>query len=145
MESGKEDRIDPDHLEKLSNECLIEMIASIRKILENRPKIEKNIIINKKYGAFAISKDGAELYKKILLENCSEEKLEEKFEENIQGFRLGVGCREDPILIEVIEKLGDKVNERCSDLKVEKIFLCPGEDYDINEYDGLENITIISG
>jgi hypothetical protein len=46
--------------------------------------------------------------------------------------------REDPILIEVVEELGDKASGRFGDLKIVEI---PDDlDYEIDEYDGIETL-----
>ena len=46
--------------------------------------------------------------------------------------------REDPIFIEVVEKLGEKANTRFSDLKIVEI---PDDlDYVIDDYDGVETL-----
>lgn len=46
--------------------------------------------------------------------------------------------RDDPVLIQVIEELGNKANGMCADLVVED--LPAGTRYRIEEYDGLEHI-----
>ena len=74
------------------------------------------VVINKCYGGFSISKEAMEL--------------------------LGVDSpypdikRNDPALVEVVEKLGDKANGSFSKLKIVEI---PDDvEWDIAEYDGLE-------
>lgn len=47
--------------------------------------------------------------------------------------------RSDPILIEVVEILGDKANGGCANLKIVEI--PDGTDYEICEYDGNEHIA----
>jgi hypothetical protein len=46
--------------------------------------------------------------------------------------------RDDPFLIEVVEKLGDKANGRCAELEIVEI--PDGVDWEIDEYDGSESI-----
>ena len=46
--------------------------------------------------------------------------------------------RNDPDLIEVIERLGDKANGVCADLAIKEI--PDGADYEITEYDGNEDV-----
>ena len=46
--------------------------------------------------------------------------------------------RNDPDLIEVIERLGDKANGVCADLAIKEI--PDGSDYEITEYDGNEDV-----
>lgn len=53
-------------------------------------------------------------------------------------FCLDDGHREDSILIEVVEELGDKANGKCSKLKIVEI---PDDlDYVIDNYDGIETL-----
>ena len=53
-------------------------------------------------------------------------------------FTLGRENREDPVLIEVIEELGEKANTKFSDLKIVEI---PDDlDYVIDDYDGIETL-----
>lgn len=47
--------------------------------------------------------------------------------------------RNDPILVRVIEELGEKANGRCADLKIVEI---PDDvKWEISEYDGLEHVA----
>lgn len=46
--------------------------------------------------------------------------------------------RDDPALIEVVEKLGDKASGKCAELKIVEI--PDGTDWVIDEYDGNEHI-----
>lgn len=46
--------------------------------------------------------------------------------------------REHPLLVKVVEKLGEKANGDCAELKIVEI--PDGTDYTIEEYDGLESI-----
>jgi hypothetical protein len=47
--------------------------------------------------------------------------------------------RDDPVLVEVVEKLKDKANGHCAKLKIVEI---PSEiDWEIEEYDGLEEVS----
>ncbi len=46
--------------------------------------------------------------------------------------------RDDPILIQVIEELGDEANGSCAKLAIEKVL--KGSLYKINDYDGMESI-----
>lgn len=47
--------------------------------------------------------------------------------------------RTDPKLIKVVEKLGEKANGDCAELKV--IEIPDGIEYEISEYDGIEHIA----
>lgn len=46
--------------------------------------------------------------------------------------------REDPLLIKVVEMLGDKANGRHAKLKIVEI--PDGVEYEIDEYDGIESV-----
>lgn len=46
--------------------------------------------------------------------------------------------RHDPLLVKVVEELGDAADGSCAELKVVEI--PDGVDYEIDEYDGLESI-----
>lgn len=47
--------------------------------------------------------------------------------------------RSDPVLIKVVEELGEKANGRCAELSVVEI--PDGVDWEISEYDGMEYIA----
>lgn len=47
--------------------------------------------------------------------------------------------RHDPLLVKVVEKLGEKANSRFSELKIVEV--PDGVDYEIEEYDGMEWIA----
>ena len=49
------------------------------------------------------------------------------------------GKREHPLLIKVVEELGEKANGRCAKLKIVEI--PGGVDYEVEEYDGSEHIA----
>lgn len=49
--------------------------------------------------------------------------------------------RTDPVLVQVVEELGEKANDRYSDLQIAD--LAPGTRYYIDEYDGQESIMTI--
>lgn len=49
--------------------------------------------------------------------------------------------RTDPALVQVVEELGEKANDRYSDLQIED--LDPGTRYYIDEYDGHETIMTV--
>jgi len=83
------------------------------------------IVINKCYGGFGLSKEAEELY------------IQKK---NISGPLRGDILRNDSVLVEVVETLGDKASGIYSKLKVVEI---PDDvtDWRIEEYDGWEHIA----
>ena len=83
------------------------------------------IVINKCYGGFGLSKEAEELY------------VQKK---NISGPLRGDILRNDSVLVEVVETLGDKASGKYSELKVVEI---PDDvtDWRIEEYDGWEHIA----
>jgi hypothetical protein len=83
----------------------------------------KKVIINNCYGGFSLSE---EAYKFLSLEW-------DRF-----GYKYN-DKRDDPKLIECVEKLGEKANGRCAELKIVEI---PEDvEYQIKEYDGSEWIA----
>ena len=83
------------------------------------------IVINDCYGGFGLSEEAEELY------------VQKK---NISGSLRGDILRNDSVLVEVVETLGDKASGIYSKLKVVEI---PDDvtDWRIEEYDGLEHIA----
>ena len=83
------------------------------------------IVINKCYGGFGLSKEAEKLY------------VQKK---NISGPLRGDILRNDSVLVEVVETLGDKASREYSELKVVEI---PDDvtDWRIEEYDGWEHIA----
>lgn len=101
------------------------------------------IVINSCYGGFSLSEEAIELYltKKGL--EFSKEKSEFF---SLVGYNYIVKDQEhwydrdiernDSVLVEVVEVLGEKANGRCADLKVVEI--PDGVDWQVEEYDGNE-------
>jgi hypothetical protein len=56
------------------------------------------------------------------------------------GYRL-LDNRRDPILIQVVEELGEEANGVCANLKIAE--LPTGDKYRIDEYDGMERVMLI--
>ena len=83
------------------------------------------IVINDCYGGFGLSEEAEELY------------VQKK---NISGPFRGDILRNDSVLVEVVETLGDKASGIYSKLKVVEI---PDDvtDWRIEEYDGWEHIA----
>jgi hypothetical protein len=105
------------------------------------------IVINKKHGDFRLSEEAVLLYgdKKGLNIIAKEDEkvktithyfLNEEKEEN--GFGEWEIERNDPILVEVVEQLGDLANGHYSKLKVVEV---PDDvKWYIHDYDGIEQV-----
>ena len=89
------------------------------------------IVVNKCFGGYGLSH-----YAKTLIEK----KKGIKFDKNEMDpiLRRDPISRTDPDLIEIVEKLGEKAQGDCSELKVVEI--PDGADYYITDYDGLETV-----
>jgi hypothetical protein len=101
------------------------------------------IVINACYGGFSVSnaamKRYAELmgfeYKAPVKEFYTSYVINATGDE-ISDFEID---RTDPILVQVVEELGDEANGMCSKLKI--VELKKGTLYRIEEYDGFEDIV----
>lgn len=99
------------------------------------------IVYNACYGGFSLSDEATSMY--LDLSGFKYEKMNQRFytEFTVEGWddfydrRID---RADPILVEVVEKLGDKANGSCAKLRIED--LPKGTLYRITEYDGYESI-----
>jgi len=83
------------------------------------------IILNKCYGGYGVSEAAAKLYSKKSGKEVTEDDLDTDY-------------RTDPILIEVVEELGDAANGDYAELRV--VTIPDGMDYVIDEYDGIERL-----
>ena len=84
------------------------------------------IVINSCFGGFGLSQEAIDMYLKLKGLTDTENFLDWTIE------------RDDPVLVEVVEKLGEKADTRYSDLVV--VELPEGTLYRIDEYDGYESI-----
>lgn len=84
------------------------------------------IVINTCYGGFGLSKEAFELY--CDLTGQDSKKL---YDREIQ--------RNDPMLIHVVEKLGEKADDKYARLKIVEI--PDGVDWEVEEYDGKEWVS----
>lgn len=88
------------------------------------------VVINRCWGGFSLSKEAIFLYNKLCEEYGSDIITESTVDEL---------DRADPCLIEVVETLGGRANTYCSDLKVVNI---PDDvKWEIDEYDGIEKVV----
>ena len=107
----------------------------------------KKIAINRKFGGFSLSNEAMLMYLEKTYPSEKIEVLKDKWGFTtfiINGeeiYSLDV-CRkvnrENPILIEVIETLGERANTQYSKLKIGEI---PDDvKYEISDYDGMETV-----
>jgi len=93
---------------------------------DRRDKKHMKIVINRRYGGFRISREARELYCKYSLEI-------NKVKGEYHDFDVD---RTDPILIRVVEELGDKANGGFAELKIVEV---PDDvRWTIKDYDGIE-------
>jgi len=87
----------------------------------------QKIAINTDFGGFGLSDEAIDLYKVL---------TEIPASTDIYYWEIP---RDDPVLIQVIEQLGEKANTRYSSLKVIEI---PDDvEWHIHEYDGMEHVA----
>ena len=113
------------------------------------------VVYNRCYGGFGLSDEATERYLQIKNIPYYREKGrfssfgdtfflspptgDKKKDENRDTFYYGdIEDRSDPVLIQVVEELGEKANGMCAKLVIEDI--PAGSRYRIDEYDGLEHI-----
>ena len=85
------------------------------------------VLLNKCFGGFGVSKKAFDLFNER-----SETKVKYNFE--VEEHRC------DPILVDIVEELGEEANDSCSKLVIAEI---PDEyDYWIEDYDGVESIHL---
>jgi hypothetical protein len=106
------------------------------------------IVYNGCYGGFSLSQAGVRRYLELKGVPFVEESTESSFRP--RQFRIGssvmgegeyfydheIEDRTDPILVQVVEELGDAANGSCADLCIRE--LDPGTKYRLQEYDGSE-------
>jgi hypothetical protein len=106
------------------------------------------IVYNECYGGFGLSQAGVRRYLELKGVPFTEESTESSF--HVGEFRIGTSVtgeseyfskydikdRADPILVQVVEELGDAANGSCAELCIRE--LAPGTRYMLREYDGSE-------
>lgn len=105
------------------------------------------VVINKQYGGFSLSKESVIRLREMGHEMALKHPvyIGEKFDDgsvlqndNFDGYLREIP-RNDPMLIQVIEEMGDSANGFCATLRIIEI---PDDvDFDVEEYDGLEWIA----
>ncbi len=78
------------------------------------------VVINRGYGGFGLSDEAVKLYSELV------------------GDSRAPSCRHDPFLVRVVEQLGDRANDKYSELEIFEIF---SDKYIITEYDGFESVV----
>jgi len=84
----------------------------------------QKIAINTDFGGFGLSNQALELYKVL---------MEIPLTTNLDYWEID---RDDPVLVQVIEQLGDSAGDSYSSIKVVEI--PDGVEWRISEYDGVE-------
>ncbi len=102
------------------------------------------VVYNACYGGFGLSDDAMD----SMVELGYDLKLNPKYNPNAKNKYMDdtarkyecwgdVDCpRHDPILVQVVEELGDKASDDCAKLQIEEVY----GPYRIHEYDGLERV-----
>ena len=101
------------------------------------------IVYNADYGGFGLSDEAIEMYltrKGLEFTSTDSEYSFSGKNYYVEGnyFFSSDIARDDPILVEVVETLGDKANARFAKLKITDI--PEGTLYRIDEYDGYESV-----
>jgi len=100
----------------------------------------RKIVINVKYGGFGLSVQAIELYGK--LKGLNLQKIGRQYYidgDDKKRFSVYNLKRDDPILVEVVEKLGELSSDQFSRLKIVKI--PENVKWTIKDYDGLEHVA----
>jgi hypothetical protein len=85
------------------------------------------VVYNAKYGGFELSKEGLAEYNKRTSKNIE----------------YGDGIhRDDPILIKLVESMGNQINGKCSKLKIREFPIKYKSFLTWDEYDGYESVCI---
>jgi len=103
------------------------------------------VVINSCHGGFGLSDEAIELY---LVKSGLEFRKEKGEYFSLVGYEYYVDgeywsdreiSRSDPLLVEVVEELGEKANGRCAELTIVEI---PDDvEWHVAEYDGYEHIA----
>lgn len=94
------------------------------------------IVINKCYGGFGLSRKAQDMYCEVKGINPGKWQDVWKFYEDFHENGLD---RSDPVLVDIVERLGEEANGSCADLKIVEI--PDGVQWGVHEYDGVEWIA----
>jgi hypothetical protein len=107
------------------------------------------VVYNACYGGFGLSKEACQRYwdikgQQVWIEDARwgfdvwlvppEERLEKAYSK--QTWYYDNVDRHDPVLVQVVEELGDKANGMCAELAIGEVY----DSYRIDEYDGYESV-----
>ena len=135
--SGLDDEDIKELFKDINESLLIEFRLALNSELNNYKNI-RYVVINGCYGGFGINDLGLNFIQKYspkIQHSC-------QIDDGICQIDDGI-CRCHPILVLMILLLGKNIGGNCSRLIIEKVKLKYFENYQINEYDGLESIDII--
>lgn len=100
------------------------------------------VVINRCYGGFSLSKEAVEEYLKLKGVTYSyvigKHSWDSHFTVEGDYFSDRKIERHDPVLVQVVSRLGGKANGECAKLEVE--WVQKGTRYKIDEYDGFESL-----
>lgn len=96
---------------------------------------EISLIYNNCYGGYIISKKVLKLYNKKMKE------MNPDFVPIVNSTNLFYN-RHDPVLVDIYNEFGNKLNEEYTDVKLKKIPKIYENHYTIKDYDGLEKVVI---
>lgn len=112
------------------------------------------VVYNACYGGFGLSDKAVKLYAELsgiklfplketyftfwFLEDPKGRTVDQMFKEKVKDFYSRNIERHDPVLIKVVEQLGDEANGECAKLRIDTI---TGSQYKIDEYDGNETVV----
>jgi len=98
-------------------------------------KIVKQIVLNRCYGGFSLSKQAWELYLQAKGLPCS--RWDWGHPMDAQGCHYPDPERDDPVLIDIVEKLGNNASGQCSNLEVATVTVT----IDLSNFDGKESVA----
>ncbi len=106
------------------------------------------VVYNACYGGFGLSNEAmdrmVELGYDLKLNPKYNPNAKSKYDDTGRKYECWgyVDCpRHDPILVQVVEELGEKANGNCADLQIEEVY----GPYRIDEYDGNESVKTPTG
>jgi hypothetical protein len=106
--------------------------------------MKTKIVINACYGGFTVSNAAMKRYAELMgfEYNAPVKEYYTSYVIDSNGVKIGDYeiDRTDPVLVQVVEELGDEANGMCSKLKI--VELEKGTLYRIEEYDGFEHIEV---